>query len=1081
MAMASPAGRRWLRTVVVAVVVALVAAVVTTVDPPGSGEASSAEEAFPLRVERPDLPHVADQDLTVAVGTEADDLPAGSDGSVRMDGTTGVTGMVRIEDEDGNLAGMALVPKDPVALLGTWEEGEPFDVPVDYRTTAFGLFASQPGVATTDPAITTVLAALAIDLPELDALAGELQTAAADDPAYLETLATPVSEALADLVEAVAAQAETATSELGDEGGDPGGETTTTQGLRGAPATPAGPSVPRAQSPADPDDCDDPPDEVLVLDPTRRDRVCLSEASFEGTAWEVHGTSSTPRWAVARPVNRDVPADHFALVPGKALAIPSLEGLAFDLTEALLSGAFDQLANVGINLCNAIIGLFGARCADPRPGLLERLGDMVQGYFADARVDMRLDGSEAQTVLSVNGMGGGGGDAPGQDVAGSWVTTMTMDVVIPAVGIFIDRRGHQIAGDDLTREIRVALVDMGATLYPDIVSFAERVRTGSALDRLGALVELAKRTLRAMVDSGYLLIVVREFFVGASVEAVVEQLRSLATKLATGPLNWINTGIDVVNASVTLLLLILDYGDTGSAVRYGLGYDTPPAPPDNPERPGGATEQPPLDNPTLPGDRCGLRVAVVLDHSGSISNAGEQAMADVRAAGAGLVDALGATPSSVRITAFANGPSTLIGWTSLAAPESRRQARQAAEGIDFTSGGDTNWQAALLDLIGQQADLAVIVTDGNPTVFGAGVEGQGGGGSSGSSGDYDPASLAAGVAAANTLKQTGTRVVAVGVGDVSVDPLRQISGPREGEDYYLGDFAALGRSLAEVAAELCGAGLIVRHTVGGSPVGGGEYTVDVPGVGPQSVVSEADGSARLSLAEPTDGVTVRGPAGDLLEEVACDVGGQPVDAEVDTAQRTVRLDLDGVVTCTFRWRRLTGDEAVLGDVLRRSGTVRVISFTPDPSLDGAIVGCLEAGRPTVVVESADAECTGVAFGVSFASGFAAIGMDEGCTSCPAPDDLTLSSVGGGVRFQVGRPAGSLGDLDPLDMNVIVRGPTGGEPRLDGEVAGSVDGDLSLTIDRARGSGTPTCLFRQDASGSYGGLMPDVTVVEGVGC
>ena len=115
--------------------------------------------------------------------------------------------------------------------------------------------------------------------------------------------------------------------------------------------------------------------------------------------------------------------------------------------------------------------------------------------------------------------------------------------------------------------------------------------------------------------------------------------------------------------------------------------------------------------------------------------------------------------------------------------------------------GFTNWDAALRaarTAPGGAPDLVVVLTDGNPTVWGVPVV------TATVVTGLDQ--IVAGVRAANALKAHGTRVVAIGVGDafeVAATNLAAISGPSAGADYSLTSFAGLPETLARLAGQLC--------------------------------------------------------------------------------------------------------------------------------------------------------------------------------------------------------------------------------------------------------------------------------------
>ena len=535
-------------------------------------------------------------------------------------------------------------------------------------------------------------------------------------------------------------------------------------------------------------------------------------------------------------------------------------------------------------------------------------------------------------------------------------------------------------------------------------------------------------------------------------------------------------------------MLLDDLPELATSVRYRLGGEPPgPARPARTD-PLPGDEEGSVPNPPLPTDSCGLRVALVLDRSGSIRFAGDAAMAQVREAAVDLVDPLATTPSSVRISAFGTWSTTRIGWTSLAGAEGRRAAHQAAATVEFarTNGADggTNWEAALTDVLHQQADLVVLVTDGTPTVFGAGIEGSD---PAGGHPDFDPAAFAAGLDVANQLKRKGTRVVAVGVGDVDLDQLRKVSGPEEGSDYFLGaDFASLGQSLSDVATELCGGGLVVRHRVGGIATGGAEYTVDSDGQGPQTLVTEADGVGRLSLREGSDGVTVGLPPGLPLTGVTCDQGGRSVAVDVDEGERTMTIDLHGVVTCTFDWWALSGPDVDLAEILHGSGQIDVVSFAPDPDAGDVVVGCLgRAGtlRPAATAASSGStrtSCDVGQFGVDWAAGFAVFRYDDTCSSCAPADELDVGLGRDGVHVRLdespGRSPRSRLGFPAAELDLTIAASEPGHPT----VTGTLVDDLDLEVSLRRPPEPPLCLARRYGS-DRGVLATTASISTGTGC
>lgn len=223
-------------------------------------------------------------------------------------------------------------------------------------------------------------------------------------------------------------------------------------------------------------------------------------------------------------------------------------------------------------------------------------------------------------------------------------------------------------------------------------------------------------------------------------------------------------------------------------------------------------------NPPLSTD-CGLKVALVTDTSGSLGPAG---MIDVKAAMDTFVDGFAGTPTSMSVFSFsavspgggASNHPALLPVSSAA-----EAAVFKAQYENWTSGGGTSWDRGLAAAAnsGNDYDLVVLLTDGNPTVYGATP----GAGSSAFNSFQD---IDAGIFSANQLKAGGTRVVALGAGPAitaaSSFNLRAVSGPTENVDYFRAtDFTVAAQILADLAVANCQGSIQVQKMI--VPVGGG--------------------------------------------------------------------------------------------------------------------------------------------------------------------------------------------------------------------------------------------------------------------
>ena len=267
-------------------------------------------------------------------------------------------------------------------------------------------------------------------------------------------------------------------------------------------------------------------------------------------------------------------------------------------------------------------------------------------------------------------------------------------------------------------------------------------------------------------------------------------------------------------------------------------------------------------NPALPLEQCGLDVAIVADTSGSLGATG---IAELKSTIDQFVDAFRGTPTAMSLFSFStvspglgatNHPDLLPVSTTAEADAFKAQY------TSWTSSGGTNWDrgfaAAAAGDEANDYDLVVLLTDGNPTVYGS-TPGPG------ASAFNSLQDTDAGIFSANLLKAAGARVVAVGVGPAmtpsSAQNLRAVSGTVEGEDYVLAEgFDEATEYLANLASD-CDASIQVQKMI--VPQGG---TIDqaTPGenwqmtastttagmaiVGSTTVSTAVDGTANFGLA-----------------------------------------------------------------------------------------------------------------------------------------------------------------------------------------------------------------------------------------
>ncbi|MCL1870025.1 MAG: VWA domain-containing protein, partial [Promicromonosporaceae bacterium] len=169
------------------------------------------------------------------------------------------------------------------------------------------------------------------------------------------------------------------------------------------------------------------------------------------------------------------------------------------------------------------------------------------------------------------------------------------------------------------------------------------------------------------------------------------------------------------------------------------------------------------DNPPLPTVCRALNIALIIDHSASINTAALQQT--VRDAATTFINTLDGSQLSMEIFGFGTVASSLTGGQSLSLATQAQQLRNAVAGLtagsfsgQFTNWDDALWQARMRS---GAFDIAIVFTDGLPTVFG------------------NPASTTAtgsgltrfteterSIFAANTLKTEGTHIIPVGIGPI---------------------------------------------------------------------------------------------------------------------------------------------------------------------------------------------------------------------------------------------------------------------------------------------------------------------------
>ena len=130
------------------------------------------------------------------------------------------------------------------------------------------------------------------------------------------------------------------------------------------------------------------------------------------------------------------------------------------------------------------------------------------------------------------------------------------------------------------------------------------------------------------------------------------------------------------------------------------------------------------DNPVFP-SRCGIDVALIIDLSGSLGSQLQQ----VKDAAKAMVNALEGTNSTIGVYTFATNAPASAGGANLPATSVSTTAGAdvvRAKIDSFTTPtGSTNWDSGIGQVPRGVYDVGIVVTDGNPTVYGTG-QGPGG-------------------------------------------------------------------------------------------------------------------------------------------------------------------------------------------------------------------------------------------------------------------------------------------------------------------------------------------------------------------
>jgi hypothetical protein len=324
------------------------------------------------------------------------------------------------------------------------------------------------------------------------------------------------------------------------------------------------------------------------------------------------------------------------------------------------------------------------------------------------------------------------------------------------------------------------------------------------------------------------------------------------------------------------------------ALRFGLPADnvfagcyTPPVAPI------------PATNPPA-GDGCGFDIALVLDSSGSID---DTELAQMKNSVGHFVDTLSVTPTDFSVTDFDTTASVKQAFST--------NITLVKTGINAaTSGGSTDWEDGLIKANStfdprpdvKHQNIVVFASDGNPNQYGNNL-GPGYG--------FDQAALDAAITQANTIKNSGARIITLGIGNPSGDEalnpanLKAISS--DDAYYNAADFSALATTLQQIASRLCGGTLTVSKRIG-NPTGwvaadsGWKFNIG----GNADEVTDSNGQTEaVALANGTYDVTESNIfSGYVFGSAACS-GAFDNGTATTNGVTGLQMATDDIVSCVF--------------------------------------------------------------------------------------------------------------------------------------------------------------------------------------
>lgn len=380
----------------------------------------------------------------------------------------------------------------------------------------------------------------------------------------------------------------------------------------------------------------------------------------------------------------------------------------------------------------------------------------------------------------------------------------------------------------------------------------------------------------------------------------------------------------------------------------------------------------------------GLTVAILFDLSTSMSTNDNEGLNGAKTAGKALVDALVGTGAQVALYTFGtnapkNNTATGKNYPTLTTVTSS-SATTLKGYIDGYTASDinyTNWDRGLWQLAQatDDFDIAVVLTDGNPTVYGSFVP-------SGNDIWTYNRHVEEAIFSANALKDKGTQILTFGVGEgisaVSGDNLRAVAGTAEwtgtgsivNYDYAkTNDWALVSSQLKALAAGItCKVPITVTKTeelLGGAtqPGVGWTFTTSETGAGTltgsasQATNSSGQASWSVDFAAPTDtsSVTITETiknSGWQLKSVVCTNNGDPFYSGTSATFTLPDLELGDNIACA-----VTNQQIQASVVVNKTWVVNGTSYANGAQLPTSLSAQLVLGGSSQAFGTARGDLT----------------------------------------------------------------------------------------------------------------------------